>query len=409
MPGFALRVSYQGTKSWILMTRVHGKLIRLTLGEWPVVTLADAHAKAREARQHAKAGTDPREVERQRQLEFSELQQQTFGTMADQFLNRYAKPKLRPRTIEGYEAALKGSLTTAWQDKPIASISRRDVMALLDGLEGRGKHGMAKLTLAYLRKFFGWCSERDVISELPTTRVRLNGSLKPRERTLGLDELHRVWNAAVAVGRTGGALVKMLMLTGQRRSETSAMRWRDLAGLENGNPLWSIPGEVTKNHRPHQVPLAPAAVAIIRAQPIIQITRDKGQEDSEFVFTTNGLVPFSALNKTKMQIDERIVKAVAEDSGEPMAPWTFHDLRRSLVTGMNDLGLAQPHVIEAIVNHISGHRGGIAGIYNKAVYMDERRRALQAWAKLITSPAVGSSNVVPMRAGTTGKVEPATT
>lgn len=186
----------------------------------------------------------------------------------------------------------------------------------------------------------------------------------------------------------------MLMLTGQRRTETSAMRWRDLAGLEKGGPLWSIPGEVTKNHRPHQVPLAPEAVSIIKGQPIVQIITDMGQEESEFVFTTNGLVPFSALNKTKAQLDEKVAKAVAEDGGEPVATWTFHDLRRSLVTGMNDRGLAQPHVIEAIVNHISGHRGGIAGIYNRAVYMDERRRALDAWAKLITNPTADSGKFV---------------
>jgi hypothetical protein len=100
----------------------------------------------------------------------------------------------------------------------------------------------------------------------------------------------------------------------------------------------------------------------------------------------------------KRQIDGAIGKQIAGDGGEPMAPWTMHDLRRSLVTGMNDRGLAQPHVIKAIVNHISGHRGGIAGIYNWAVYMDERRRALEAWAKLITSP-VADSNVVHPRYG----------
>ena len=155
MPGFGLRVSYRGTKSWVLMTRLHGKLTRLTLGEWPTVSLADAHQAATSAKRQAKAGVDPREFERERQSEADEARALTFGAMADQFLDRYAKPKLRTRTIEGYEAALKGSLTAAWQDKPIASITRRDVMALLDGLEARGKHGMAKLTLAYLRKFLG--------------------------------------------------------------------------------------------------------------------------------------------------------------------------------------------------------------------------------------------------------------
>jgi integrase len=397
MPGFGLRVSYRGTKAWVLMTRLHGKLTRLTLGEWPTVTLADAHVAATTAKRQAKAGVDPREVEQQRQTDAEEARQLTFGVMADQFIERYAKPKLRDRTIEGYEAALKGKLTTAWKEKPIASITRREVISLLDGLEAEGKHGAAKLTLAYLRKFFGWCAERDAISEAPTFRIRLNGFLKPRERALSLDELRTVWVAANKVGGTGGALVKVLILTGQRRHETSVMRWRDLSGIENGSALWSIPGEVTKNHRPHDVPLAPEAVAVIRSLPIVTVTSDKGEANSELVFTTTGATPWSGFSKLKRQLDEQIAKQFIEDGSEPMAPWTMHDLRRSLVTGMNDRGLAQPHVIEAIVNHISGHRGGIAGIYNRAVYMEERRRALEVWAKLITSSAAESGNVVPMR------------
>jgi integrase len=176
----------------------------------------------------------------------------------------------------------------------------------------------------------------------------------------------------------------------------------------NGTGLWSIPGEVTKNHRPHDVPLAPEAVALIRSLPIITAKSDTGEDKSGLVFTTTGTTPWSGFSKLKRQIDEEIARQVAEDGGEPMAPWTMHDLRRSLVTGMNDRGLAQPHVIEAIVNHISGHRGGIAGIYNRAVYIDERRRALEAWAKLITNPTADSGKFVTLRTGTNSNSEPAT-
>ncbi|HUE45157.1 MAG TPA: tyrosine-type recombinase/integrase, partial [Aestuariivirgaceae bacterium] len=186
--------------------------------------------------------------------------------------------------------------------------------------------------------------------------------------------------AAEKVGGAGGALVKMLMLTGQRRHETSMMRWRDLSGLENGNALWSIPGEVTKNHRPHDVPLAPEAVAVIRSLPIIAVKTDAGENRSEFVLTTTGRTPWSGFSKLKRQIDEQIAQHAVEEDRQPVAPWTMHDLRRSLVTGMNDRGIAPPHIIEAIVNHISGHRAGVAA----------------------------SSNVVPMRTGTNDSVEPAT-
>lgn len=407
LPGFALRVSYRGTRSWILMTRIQGKLTRLTLGEWPVMSLAEAHDAAREAKRQAKAGNDPREVQKQRQLAFKELQLQTFGIMADQFLDRYARPKLRTSTIAGYEAALKGKLTEAWQDRPITSITRRDLMALLDGLEAQGKHGMAKLTMAYLRKFFGWCAERDAISEMPTHRVRLNGALKARERALTLDELHRVWAAADRLGGIGGAIVKLLILTGQRRFETSMMRWRDLSGFENGNPVWLIPGEIAKNHRAHDVPLPPEAAAIIRAQPVKQITTERGQQDSELVFTTTGERRWAVFSRFKVQLDKQIAMQSAEDGTEPLAPWTYHDLRRSLVTGMNDRGIAPPHIIESVVNHAGGYRSGVAGVYNRAGYLDERRRALQAWARLVTTAADGG-NVIPMRTGTTDNVEPAT-
>ncbi|MFW6028484.1 MAG: hypothetical protein ACOC9Q_03060 [bacterium] len=165
---------------------------------------------------------------------------------------------------------------------------------------------------------------------------------------------------------------------------------------------------MTKNHRPHDVPLAPEAVAVIRSLPIITAKSDAGENKSGLVFTATGTTPWSGFNKLKRHIDQQIPKQIAEDGGELMAPWTMHDLRRSLATGMNDRGLAQPHVIEAIVNHISRHRGGIAGIYNRAVYMDERRQALEAWAKLITRSGSESGDVVSMRTGAFDHVEPET-
>ncbi len=373
MPGFALRVSYSGTKSWIVMARVHGKLTRLTLGEWPIIGLAEAHEAAQVAKIEAKTGGDPRESKRQAALAAEDAASLTFGGMANQFIERYAKIRLRPRTIEAYEAALRGERTKAWRDRPISSISRGDMIVLLDQLEAEDKHATARLMLAYLRKFFNWCAERDVISDLPTHRIRLNGSVKSRDRVLAINELHRVWNAAGAVGGTGSALVQLLMLTGQRRFETSMMRWQDLSELDGDNPLWSIPGEMTKNHRPHTVPLASEAVKVILSLPRF--------EGSELVFTTTGATPFSGFSKLKRQIDRQI----AEDGGQPLPPWTMHDLRRSLVTGLNEQGIAAPHIIEAIVNHVSGHRGGIAGVYNRATYMAERRRALETWAKGLTS------------------------
>ena len=393
MPGFALRISYSGTRSWTLMTRVHGKLTRLTLGEWPSMGLAEAHDAARTARSQVKGGSDPREIQKQTKADAKDAQRLTFGGMVDEFMDRYAKPNLRDRTVTEYRRTLKGPRTLAWHGKPISSITRRMVLQVLDDLKAEGKHGTARLTLAYFSKFFGWCAEREAITEMPTDRIKVNGGLKPRERALHVGELRRVWAATGKVGRTGGALVRILMLTGQRRFETSVMRWRDISDTDGPSPMWSIPGEVTKNHRLHHVPLVPEAMDVVRSQPLL--SADLFEAGAELVFTTNGTVPFSGWSKLKLQVD----KAITDDGGEPMSPWTLHDLRRSLVTALNEHGLAQPHVIEAIVNHVSGLRGGIAGVYNRAVYMDERRRALEAWAKLVTNEG-HSSNVVPIRAAT---------
>ena len=151
MPGFALRASCSATKSFVLMTRVPGKLTRLTLGAWPTMTLADAHLAAREARVAAKAGEDPREQKRQQQNAAADARKVIFGTATDQFMERHARTRLKPRTIEAYMSALKGPRMSAWQDKPIFAITRGHVMQLLDGLESAGKHASAKLPVAHTK------------------------------------------------------------------------------------------------------------------------------------------------------------------------------------------------------------------------------------------------------------------
>ena len=292
----------------------------LGMGRYPTISLADAHAAARNAKLVVKAGIDPREQTRQQQVDVADARRLTFSVVANQFMERYACTRLRPRTIEAYTSALTGPQIKGWQDKPVSGISRGHVMELINGLESEGKHASARLQLAYLSKFFSWCAERDLVSDVPTDRIRLNGTVKTRERSLNIEELRRVGSSAGRVGGIGGALVKLLMLTGQRRHETSVMRWHDLSGLETDEALWSIPGDMTKNHRPHTVPLVPETVCIIRALPVI--------EGSELVFTTTGKTPFSGFSKLKRQIDQ----AIAEDGGEPMPAWTMHDLRRSLVS-----------------------------------------------------------------------------
>jgi integrase len=182
---------------------------------------------------------------------------------------------------------------------------------------------------------------------------------RPRDRVLSNDELRRIWSAAD--DDAYGTIIKLLIFTGQRRGEIADLRWSEIdftAGVAN------LSAERTKNKRPHVIPLAPAARALLEKYPRVG--------DAVFKFT--------AWSLQKRLIDER----------SDVSDWVIHDLRRTVATGMADMtGMAdigiQPHIIEAVLNHISGHKGGVAGIYNRANYAAEKAAALARWDKHIAS------------------------
>ena len=199
---------------------------------------------------------------------------------------------------------------------------------------------------------------------------------KSRERTLSDAELVEIWRAARddAYGR----IIRLLMLTGQRRDEVGGMAWSELA-LDKG--LWSIPASRTKNKRAHDVPLSDTALAILREMPAL------GERDLVF---TGGRGGFSGWSKAKEALDGRIAATRREaavgkgspDAAKPMPHWTLHDLRRTLATRAGDLGIA-PHVVEALLNHVSGSKAGVAGVYNRSLYQVEKRTALEIWGQHI--------------------------
>ena len=160
-------------------------------------------------------------------------------------------------------------------------------------------------------------------------------------------------------------VVKLLLITGQRRREVSGMRWSELS---DDFTVWSLPPQRTKNKRPHVVFLPPLAREIVASVPRIA--------NAEHLFTTTGTTPISGFSKFKAQLD---------DAMETNEPWRVHDLRRTCVTGMAELGV-QPHVIEAVVNHVSGHKGGVAGVYNRAAYAPEKKAALELWGRARRHP-----------------------
>jgi integrase len=409
---FALRVSYGGAKSWLILPRIlQGgvwKQTRVTLGRYPAMSLAEAREMAEEALKLASQGKDPRELRAQKKSALEEESRNTFGALADEFLAKYVKRKaLRATTARDYNRFLKlEPVIAGWQKRPVVSITRRDVLDALDAIVDRRAAVGANRFLAAIRRFFGWCAERDILQTPPTDRVKPPTKEKKKERELSPAEIGEVYlamqelggvNAANCRGDIFGAVLMILLLTGQRRGEVAGMRWDELQGLDGEAPFWELPGSRTKNHLPHVLPLAPQVVEILRSVP--RIAR------SPFVFTTTGDTAVSGFSKAKTSLDA-IIAARRKKAriSAAMPRFTVHDLRRTVSTRLHgDLG-TPPHIVEAVLNHVSGFRAGVAGTYNRASYLEDKRSALAAWAEYVDSLAGNgkAGNVVPLRAAGRG-------
>jgi integrase len=245
----------------------------------------------------------------------------------------------------------------------VHEITRRDVLSILDRVVDAGTPILANRVLAAMRKLFNWALERDIISISPCAAVKSPAAERTRDRVLSDDELRTVLIAADRVGGRFGPLVRLLALTGQRRSEVAHARWEE---IDIENRLWTLPSERVKNNRPHTIPLSGAVISILRAIP---------RGASPYVFTTNGTSPSEGFSKGKRRLD-----ALLPD----MAPWRLHDLRRTCASGMQRLGINLP-VIEKVLNHVSGSFAGIVGVYQQHSFSEEKKQALEAWGRHVES------------------------
>jgi integrase len=237
----------------------------------------------------------------------------------------------------------------------------------------RGNPIAANRVLAAVRKMFGWAVERDILTASPVVNVKAPGREIERERVLTDDELIAVWTAADTMGSASGSFLKTLILTGQRRDEVSSMRWAD---LDLTVRIWTLPRQATKGDRSHEVPLSPLAIEVLTALP----------RTGTYVFSsTRGERPISGYSKIKARAE----KLAGFDD------WRIHDLRRTAGTGMARAGTAVS-TISRVLNH---KEGGVTKIYNRYSYLDEKRHALETWARKVGSLVrPGADNVVPLRA-----------
>lgn len=368
LPGLGLRLSPPstdgaGSKTWFVRYRFGPKQRRMKIGTYPVLGLAEARAAARHLLTEIGRGIDPAAEKRSIAKGAAE---ETFAQVAESFVLRYAKQ--HNRSWKETQRILNRYVMPEWGLRPIREITRRDVIGLLDAMVDRGAPVMAKQTHATIRKLFYWAVDRDIIDTSPCVRVPVPAHAIDRDRVLNDNELRAVWLACEPLKWPFGPLVRLLILTGQRRDEVATLTWPD---IDERNGLWTIPRERNKSNRTHEVPLSSAARAILDALPKV---------DRTFVFTTNGVVPVAGFSNAKRRLDDL----------SQVRDWHLHDLRRTAASGMARIGIA-PHLIERVLNHKGGAMSGVAAIYNRHGYIEEKRIALQHWAdhleRAIATPA----------------------
>jgi integrase len=361
LPGLYLVVQPTGAKSWAVRYRHHGQPRKFTLGAFPAIDLKAARELGAKALRAVAEGKDPGYEKAQARAS----QPDSIETVAAQFIERHCQRINRPKTARETERLLRRNVLPRWRGRSVESITRRDVLDVLDRVIDAGAPIEANRVLAATRKMFAWAVARDIIAASPCAGVKPPSPEQSRDRVLNDDELRSVWLAADQIGWPFGPLIQLLALTGQRREEVGQMRWSE---LNFDKRLWTLPRERIKTNQPHEVALSAPAIAILEAAPRLA--------GSDLVFTTSGATSVSGYSKAKRNIDALLPPN--------MAHWTLHDLRRTCASGMARLSINLP-VIEKVLNHASGSFAGIVGVYQRHSFAEEKARALETWGNFVAA------------------------
>jgi integrase len=359
-PGLHLKVTPAGKKVFLLYYRVLGaakQQRRYKIGDYGALTLHQARERAKSLAGMVADGKDPAADRKQaRRRHNSEL----VSDLVAEFLSKHvAQNRSAAETVRIFNTDIVPRLGS----RSIHSLKKHDVIALLEAIADRDAPIMANRTLAALRKFLNWCVARGIIDKSPADGAEAPGRETKRDRVLTDDELGRVLVAARQIGFPYGSILELLAITGQRREEVGSMSWSeiDLAGR-----TWTIPAARSKNNKPHIVHLSDPARHLLEQVP----------RTGELVFSTNGRTPFQGFSKAKVQLDDL--------SG--VTNWTLHDLRRTVVSGMARLGVP-PHIADKVLNHQTGTISGVAAVYQRHEFLDERQQALDLWGKHVAQLA----------------------
>ena len=386
VPGFGLRIGYGGKRTFFVMTRISGRQVRRSVGAYPAVGLADARAAARHMLELAATGLDPKEAVKRAALEEERSRRQLFRTVAEEYLaDTGSGGGANLRTQSELRRKLKVDVFPQWGDRPIREITRGDVRELLRE-KAKQSPIAANRVLALIRRVFAWALDQELIDASPAFRVPRPGQEGERERVLTLDEIHLVWMGCDKLGYPFGPLIKLAILTAQRRGEVAGLLWEEV----DGN-AWRLPGTRAKSGKGHLVPLSTRAVDLLEKLPRIG--------DSPTLAFTTGIrkgksadgeplppAPVTGWSRVKTRLDGLIAEIVAREAEEDLdlkkhalPSWTLHDLRRSVATHLRDAGVDRL-TVSKILNHAEG---GMTRIYDRYTADREKRAALQEWGEKI--------------------------
>ena len=359
--GLAVRVTAGGGKSYLAQYSFAGSKRRIPLGSCSAISLADARLAARQIVGAVAGGKD---LVSERKL--AALDARRKALTLDVLIGQWEKLHLsgkRPNYAGAASSALRRSFGKLLE-APATALDRAAVVQVLDDLAKDGKAPMAGATARYGSALFSWAVKRGTIPSNPFERVPVAPTAR-RDRVLSDDEIRAIWNATEGMG-SFNAIVRSLLLTGQRREEVSGLTWSE---LDPGFSVWTLPAARSKNGKPHVIPISAQMEALLHAQPRIGGT--------DLVFPGERGV-FSGWSKSKDRLDRR--------SG--VTDWTLHDLRRTMATGLQRLGV-RLEVTEAVLNHVAGSRAGIIGVYQRHTWSDEKRAALNAWGAHVAAIVAG--------------------
>jgi integrase len=362
LPAFGLRLRASGAASWVVQYDVGGKTRRVTLGTPAMLTVAAARAKAKDLLAKVRLGDDPAAEKRAARARAAE----TFGAILPRYLAKQQR-ECRPRSYTEIAARLNRQARPL-HPRPITSIDRRQISTLIGNVTERSGPAAAINLHGSLAGFFSWAMREGLVDASPTIHANRPKDPPARDRVLSEDELRALWGALGDDGDDYADIVRLIALTATRRNEIGDLR-HDEVDLDAAQI--EIPAARMKNGKPHLIPLSEPALAILRKR---QRTRQ------DYVFGQGGATGFNSWGKRRKALDARI--------GGPRPSWVLHDLRRLASTVMHEKLGVQPHIVERVLAHV-GHQSGTAGVYNKAEYIDDKRRALERWADWVMTVVTG--------------------